>query len=268
MPSLTSYWEVAKETGATATILVSSMVPVLLAAPPSPRDRDHCVRLVMASPLPADAEAFRERFGVRDVITGLGCTETCVSICTRPGHPIVPGSLGRRRPGWEIRVVDEHDIEVPVGSVGELIVRPREPWCWSSGYLGDEAATALAWRNGWFHTGDLIRQDEDGNCFFVDRGKDAVRRRGENISSYEVEMEVAAHPQVEEVACVSVPRMPHYMLPRYYEVVSELPKSPTFKVQKFVLRDWGNSDATWDLEVDGGHRSTSRGLVSVEPAAR
>ena len=111
-------------------------------------------------------------------------------------NPAPLGTCGRPRPGVEVRMVDENDCEVAPGTVGELIVRTDRPWAMNHGYYENPEATARAWRNGWFHTGDAFRSDEDGNFFFVDRMKDAIRRRGENISSFEVETEICAHPAV------------------------------------------------------------------------
>ena len=186
------------------------------------------------------------------------------------------------RPGIECRVVDENDCELPPGQTGELIVRADCPWTMNKGYYKNPEATARAWRNGWFHTGDGFRMDEDGNFYFVDRMKDAIRRRGENISSYEVEAEVLAHPDVNECAAIAVtselsedevmvviapvpgavidhkelihfliPRMAHFMIPRYIRVVEELPKTPTQKVRKTELRSEGVTEDTWDREVAG-----------------
>jgi len=171
---------------------------------------------------------------------------------------------------------------VPGGHVGELIVRSDRPWDQASGYLGDPAATAAAWRNGWFHSGDLVRKDADGNYYFVDRKKDAIRRRGENISSLEVEADVAAYPNVGEVAAYGVespqgeqevmvavaprtgatinpaalieflvPRMAHFMIPRYVRIESALPKTSTNKIQKADLRAEGVVAGTWDREASG-----------------
>src|SRR5690606_12986658 len=114
------------------------------------------------------------------------------------------GTCGKAREGMTLRIVDANDCEVAPGEVGELVVRADRPWALSDGYYKDDAATAGAWRNGWFHTGDAFRQDQEGNFFFVDRMKDTIRRRGENISSFEVETEVAAHPNVKEAAVVAV----------------------------------------------------------------
>jgi crotonobetaine/carnitine-CoA ligase len=291
-PAMTAYWETARAAGATVGFLLSSMVGFLLAQPAGPRDTDHSLRLMIASPLPGDCEAFQRRFGVQDVITAYGSTESSGPLVRAPGTPLVPGFCGRVRDGYEVRLVDEHDVEVPPGQLGELIVRSDLPWTTSAGYVKDPAGTAAAWRNGWFHTADVLRRDDDGNFYFHDRLKDAVRRRGENISSYEVELEVAAHPGVQEAACVAVPgaagaedevkvfivvrdgaelepgqllafladRMPHFMVPRYYEFIDQLPKTETMKVRKHRLRDMGNSDRTWDRQSHGW-QVTRRGLL-------
>jgi len=187
-------------------------------------------------------------------------TETAVPIRS-PANPTQLGTCGQPRPGIEARVVDAHDQELPPGSVGELVLRAARPWEISPGYLGDPAATAAVWRNGWFHTGDAFRRDADGNFYFVDRVKDAIRRRGENVSSFEVEAEALQYPAVLDAAAVAVPadagedevllavvwrpgstpsprdllaflapRMAHFMLPRYVRVLDELPRTPTAKV--------------------------------------
>ena len=197
-------------------------------------------------------------------------------------NPDVPKTCGRVRRGFDARVVDENDMDVAVGAVGELIVRADEPWTMNHGYHGNPEATARAWRNGWFHTGDAFRQDEAGNFFFVDRMKDAIRRRGENISSFEVEAEIGAHPKVRESAVVAVasqygedevlaiiapvpgetidpaeliaflaPRLPHFMVPRYVRILADLPKTPTQKVEKHILRGDGVTADTWDRENAG-----------------
>jgi carnitine-CoA ligase len=187
------------------------------------------------------------------------------------------GTCGKPRPGMQVRLVDANDCEVPVGATGELLVRSDRPWALSQGYNRDAEATARAWRNGWFHTGDVFRQDEDGNFFFVDRLKDAIRRRGENISSFEVELEVCSHPSVREAVAVAVPsedvedevliavvpqpgvpfdpvalthylidRMPHFMVPRYVRVMEAIPKTPTEKIEKHRVRSEGVTSDTWD----------------------
>lgn len=178
---------------------------------------------------------------------------------------------------YEVRIVDENDKELPPGLPGEAVVRPKKPWIVMDGYWNHPEWTVKAWRNLWLHTGDMLMRDTDGNLYFVDRLKDAIRRRGENISSIEVEQEINAHPDVLESVVVPVAaevteqevmaaivlkpgarpapgdliqflsdRMPYLMVPRYIEFVQELPKTPTGKVQKYALRDRGVSALTWD----------------------
>ena len=193
-------------------------------------------------------------------------------------------NCGRRRedyPWPEVRIVDEHDEPVPTGEVGELVVRSAEPWALNVGYYKMPEQTAAAWRNGWFHTGDAFRCDDDGWYYFVDRLRDTIRRRGENISSFEVENLVAEHPDVSECAAIGVPaalgddevmvalivrdratfdpdallaflapRMPKFMLPRYVEVVDDLPRTEaSMRVRKHELRARGVTADTWDRDA-------------------
>jgi crotonobetaine/carnitine-CoA ligase len=274
------FWETVRRTRSTCVTLLGAMVPFLMKEPPSPRDRDHTLRFVTMVPLNDDAAAFGERFGI-EIITTFNMTETSWPLVSER-NPTVRGTCGRPRPGIEARIVDANDCEVAPGAVGELILRSDRPWAMNHGYHGDPEATARAWRNGWFHTGDAFRRDDAGNFFFVDRMKDAIRRRGENISSFEVEAEIGAHDAVREVAVVGVPsehgeddvlavvapvegrqvdpvalldylrpRMAHYMIPRYVRVLPELPKTPTQKVQKHLLRADGVTSDTWDRERAG-----------------
>jgi carnitine-CoA ligase len=294
VPALGSYWETARELGVTTSVLVSSMVTFLMAQPERPGDRAHRLHRVLSIPMPHNAGAFAERFGITALATGYGSTEAPACIIAHPGTESAPASCGQRRDGFEIRLVDGNDVEVPDGEVGEAMVRSTLPWMMSQGYENDAEATVAAWRNGWFHSGDLLRRDERGNYYFVDRGKDSLRRRGENISSFEVEAQVLAFPGVAEAACVAarcaeqfddevkvwvVPkpgarldpaallrfcaaRMPHFMVPRYFEVVDALPKTPTAKVRKFLLREQGHGAATWDRDAHG-FKVTRDGLVEL-----
>jgi crotonobetaine/carnitine-CoA ligase len=183
---------------------------------------------------------------------------------------------------YEIRIVDEMDIEVPNGTPGEALVRARTPWILTNGYWNHPEWTTKAWRNLWYHTGDMLMRDDEGNYYFVDRTKDAIRRRGENISSMEVENEINSHPAVLECAVIPVeaseseqevraiivlkegktldheefirfiePRMAYFMVPRYIDLIDALPKTPTGKIQKFVLKEHGINDSTWDREAAG-----------------
>jgi crotonobetaine/carnitine-CoA ligase len=292
VPAMTRYWETAKELGSTFAIAPGTVSQFLAAQPPSASDRDHWLRFMLCSPLPDDPPAFMDRFGLSGLVTAYGSTETNLPTTSTLVTPWRTGSCGKARPGFEIRVVDEHDIPVPAGQVGELIVRADRPWLQSQGYFERPEDTVRAWRNGWFHTGDAFRVDPDGYYYFQDRYKDVVRRRGENISSYEVEREVIAYPGVAEAACVAYPselggddevkvfmvaesgahinfdelvpflveRMTYFMVPRYYELISELPKTPTQRAQKHLLRERGNCDATWDRER-AGYQVTRAGLA-------
>jgi crotonobetaine/carnitine-CoA ligase len=261
--------------------ILGAMATFLSKREPSPEDRDHKMRKAIVTPMIADVPAFRERFGI-DVYAAYGLTEGTCPLRSEL-NPSNSETCGKLTSGaYDLRLVDEFDREVAVGEVGELIMRHQTPWALNAGYRGMPEATAKAWRNGWFHTGDALRRDEEGNYYFVDRLKDALRRRGENVSSMEVESEIVSHPDVIEVAVVAapsedmedeikasvvfregsgltaetlsdwlVPRLPYFMVPRYFEVLDELPKTETQKVQKFELRARGVSEACWDREAAG-----------------
>jgi carnitine-CoA ligase len=280
-----SFWDDVRRYQATATFIIHGMVSFLLAQPPNERDAENPLRFVYMGPL-SRVQEFCERFGV-SVYTGFGMTELPLALRSAL-NPTSETTCGRPyNPDYECRLVDEHDLPVPEGTPGELIVRHRLPWFINSGYKDMPEATAEAWQNGWFHTGDQLVVDDHGDWVFVDRAKDAIRRRGENISSYEVEAEVLSHPDVDQVAAVAVsnpdvedsagdeevmvvvvavsgrtidplelteylvPRMPRHMVPRYIEIVDELPRSPSFKIKKAELRAAGVTPGTWDRERAG-----------------
>ena len=276
----TTFLDTVRATSTTATFLLGVMASFLEKLPPRPDDADTSLRLVFMVPLAGDIAAFSGRFGC-EVYTIFNMTEISTPIISG-ANPTVRGTCGRQREGVDVRLVDANDCEVPVGTVGEMIVRTDRPWGMNSGYYKNPAATASAWRNGWFHTGDAFRCDADGYYYFVDRIKDAIRRRGENISSFEVEADVQSHPDVREVAAIGVPnelseedvlivvapidgrvidpaalleflrpRMAHFMLPRYVRVLPELPKTPSSKVMKHELRQQGVTGDTWDRERAG-----------------
>lgn len=271
------FWPFVRESQTTAVFLLGVMSTFLLKQPASKQDKQHSVRVAFMVPLTETCVEFHERFGT-DVYTIFNMTEISSPIVSEP-NPTKRGTCGKQRPGVDVRLVDDHDCEVPVGEVGEMIVRTDRPWGMNSGYYKNAEATAEAWRNGWFHTGDCFRQDADGHFYFVDRRKDAIRRRGENISSFEVETEVVAYPDIREAAAYAVPsdlgedevmvavapvdggkidptalikflaeHMSYFMIPRYVRVLKELPKTPTAKVMKHVLRNEGITTDTWDRE--------------------
>lgn len=281
-----TFWDDVKRLGATASLVIHAMVGFLLAQPPKADDAENPLRVVYMGPL-SHVKEFGERFGV-GVYTGFGMTEVPCPIRSEL-NPTDELSMGKPvdPEHFEVRLVDENDVPVPMGTPGEMIVRHTLPWVINSGYKNMPEATARAWRNGWFHTGDQLREAPDGNLYFLDRVKDAIRRRGENISSFEVESELLAHPAVKEVAAVGIanpdvvatagdeevkvvcvlefgqdlepvdliefliPRMPRYWVPRYIEFVDELPRTPSFKVKKADLRALGVTPGTWDREAAG-----------------
>jgi crotonobetaine/carnitine-CoA ligase len=276
--SVDSFWEDIRAYGCKTTAFMGAMSHFLWAQEPRDDDRDNPLERAIMLPVLPQWREFEERFGV-ELRTCFGMTEVSPPFGT--GWDIKdPRSCGKLREGYAVRLVDEHDFEVPVGQVGELILRHDQPWTLSQGYFGLPEKTASAWSNGWFHTGDAFRQDKDGNYFFIDRFKDAIRRRGENISSFEVEAHVNAHPEVSESAAIAVPSewsedevkivvvlnngselaakslasfltdtMPAFMVPRYIEFVDSLPKTDaTLRVKKNELRVDALNAETWDRE--------------------
>ena len=281
--SLTEFWSDIERFDIRAAGLVGPMAALLMLSPPEAGDAATPLQRVFMGPLIPQVEEFKERFGVQ-VGTGFGMSEVGVPLGSDGFELANATSCGRLRPGpphYEVRIVDEHDHPVPVGTVGELVVRSGDPWVITPGYWNQPERTAESWRNGWFHTGDGFRRDDDGNYYFVDRMKDAIRRRGENVSSFEVEALVGQHPGVQECAAVAVrselgeddikvvvvprsdavidpaelveflePRMPKFMLPRYVEILEALPKTDaTFRTRKVELRGAGVTETTWDREA-------------------
>jgi len=277
---------------ATFTQLLPPIIDAMLAQPPSPDDARCALRFWggAASAYPG-FEAFRARFGVRMVLL-FGMTETGIAPLwawddeapnvDAAGRPLCGRVQPHTYPHFECRLVDEHDQEVPPGTVGELIIRAGVPWAMTAGYLNMPEATLDTWRNGWFHTGDAMVADADGSFYFVDRMKDCIRRRGENISSVEVELAVRAHPAVLECAAVAarmpggdeeirifvrrreaetltaeeligslIGVMPRFMVPRFVDFVDAFPTTPTGKIRKVALRGAPLGDETWDREAAG-----------------
>ena len=275
----------------TTALIVGPIAAFLLSQPPSAADRDHSLTNVVMFPVSPMADQFSERFGV-PVVGAYGSTEVAAAMLSRPGEGR-PGLCGQPVPHLEMELVDEFDAPVPLGEVGELVIRTREPYVLTMGYFKAPELTAKAFRNLWFHTGDLLRYDvESGQYAFVDRSKDLLRRRGENISSVEVERHLIALPGVREAAVVALKteveedevlavivtepsadvrpeevlqalyaRLPYFMVPRYIDIVDELPKTQTMKVQKNVLRERGMTETVWDCEA-AGYRVTRHSLVT------
>lgn len=270
-----------RRVGATASNLLGAVTAFILAQPPAPDDRDHRLRVVGAAPdAPAHDAALRDRFGIADVVPLYGMTEVNIPLYGELGVPR-PGTCGKVYARYfEVEVRDpETDQALPPGSVGEIMVRPKAAFGFTTGYHGMPEKTVEAWRNLWFHTGDAAVMDDEGYVVFVDRIKDSIRRRGENISSFEVEAAIERLAGIAEVAAYAVPagieggedeimlavvaapgtavtereiaahaekELPRYAQPRFIELLPELPKTPTGKVQKAALRRRGVTAATWD----------------------
>ncbi|HEY3076388.1 MAG TPA: ATP-dependent acyl-CoA ligase [Burkholderiales bacterium] len=274
--SASRFWSTVQKRRATVIYLLGAMVPILLAQPPSPAERSHRVRIGLGPGVPASAlQTFHERTGIT-LLEGYGSTETNFVIATA-ADSARRGVMGWIRPGFQARVVDEHDVELPAGEAGELALRADEPFAFATGYFGMPEKTVEAWRNLWFHTGDRVVREADGAFRFVDRIKDAIRRRGENVSSYEVEQVLLSHPHVaaaavypvrselaedevmaalvaatgRDIDCAALAsfcesRLPKFAIPRYIDVLPDLPRTENGKVQKYKLRSRGVSAATWD----------------------
>jgi carnitine-CoA ligase len=283
--SASSFWDEIRATGATQFNALGAMTNILLRAQPSPSDHEHRVRQAMLVPLSPDV--YREvsaRFGVQ--VTSLyAMTETFAVTMFTPDDPASKGSsAGKPRGLSELLIVSDDGDPLPIGQVGEICVRPCEPGIVMSGYYKMPEATVRDTRNLWFHTGDRGRVDADGYLYFVDRKKEAIRRRGENISAYEVEMLIARHPSVLEVAAVPVTselsedevmvyvvcrdgcsvsaeelvrfanqNMAHFMVPRFVHFIDALPKTASEKIEKYKLKTWAeqNREALWDREAVG-----------------
>jgi crotonobetaine/carnitine-CoA ligase len=279
--SVSNFWAALGASGATVTYLLGAMVPMLLSRPPSADERGHRVRVALAPGVPAHFHGeFTGRTGVI-LLDGFGTTESNAVIgsteATRQS-----GRIGRLVDGFEARVVDDDDNEVPDGTAGELVLRASEPFAMATGYFGMPEKTVEAWRNLWLHTGDRLIRDPDGYYRFIDRMKDAIRRRGENISSFEVEQVLVSHPAVSIAAVFPVSselaedevmaaiilkngaqlneaeliyfcegKMSYFAVPRFVEFVDEVPRTENGKVQKFKLRERGRSARTWDREAAG-----------------
>jgi len=277
---VSTFWERVRHFGATQLQLVGPMLVMLWSLLPSPDDATTPARVAVAAPVPvALHRAIEERYGLK-ILSGYAMTEVTFVAAHRIDDDVVPGTAGRPSPLYDVRVVDDDDEDVPVGEPGEIVVRPRGTHVMFEGYLNRPAETLAQLRNLWFHTGDLGSFDAAGNLSFIDRKKDAIRRRGENISSFEVEQAALSHPGVAECAAHAVPsplgeddvkicvvlapgaevseaelvahcdaQLPAFAVPRFVEFVDALPKTATLRAQKHLLRDRGITEATWDREA-------------------
>ena len=275
--SASQFWRQAAECGATVGHTIFTIPAILKAQPPSEWDRAHRMRAMYNANSDPD---FETRFNVR-LVEAYGLTETGLTIYT-PWPERREGSCGKAHEDWEIALVDDEGLAVNDGETGELVARPKLPSIMMEGYLNKPEETLRTMRNLWFHTGDYAKRDADGYFYFTGRKKERIRRRGENISGFEVERIVGMHPDIAEVAavphpaeegeddvrCVIIrradstltpenlldwlqPRMPHFMLPRYVEFVADMPRTPSAKIEKYKLVAQGLSEAAWDRETAG-----------------
>lgn len=279
--SASRFWEDVRRFDAQTVMGVFSMIPILLSRPPEADDRDNPLQTFYMGKSSLDA-VFHERFGAHTVETYTS-TEAGIGTASPYGQWRV-GSMGpAHEERFEVAVVDERDRRLPAGEPGELVLRPRQPHVITHGYYARGDVTASVFRNLWFHTGDRAYMDDDGYFYFLDRMKDAIRRRGENISAFDLECEVNLHPAVQECAAIGVPseleeeevkvavvarpgvdlseeklaaycadRLPSFMVPRYIEIVESLPRTPTGKIAKHELRgvgDGGVTASTWDSQA-------------------
>lgn len=279
--SVSRYFERLAATRATVTYLLGAMVPMLLSRPAAADEMAHSARIALAPGVPPRFhQVFRERTGIA-LLEGYGSTETNFAIGGTLAQQRAD-AMGQVMPEFEACVADEQDQPVPDGTAGELLLRPRQPFLVATGYFGMPDKTVEAWRNLWFHTGDRVVRDADGYFRFLDRMKDAIRRRGENISSFEVEQVLQSHPAVEAAAVYAVrselaedevmaallfkpgqqaspealldhcqPRMPYFSVPRYVRILAVMPRTENGKIRKFGLREEGVTADTWDRESVG-----------------
>lgn len=284
--SVSKFWDHVRQSGATVFNGVGAVTNFLWKQPPSPADRDHQVRRCHLAPVPGFAKEFELRFGMT-IMSAFGLTDYCLGSAynTRSRRDKL-GSCGLPRAGVDIRIVDEQDFDVPPGTPGEIVMRNNNPWGASLGYYKQPEATLASRRNLWFHTGDRGWIDEDGYVWYTDRIKDAIRRRGENISAFEVEEVIRTHPCVGDVAVYPVRaetsedevaatitlrpgtdrdfnhasllehcrrNLAYFMVPRYVQIVDHMPRTLSEKIEKYKLRQQAESDlsALWDRDKAG-----------------
>ena len=289
--SVSGFWPEINRTGATIASLLGSLAVLVARAEDHPQaklagtaEANTTLRMVSGAPVPPEIEdIYRTRFGLATFSNAYGTTEASLMSWLPPGRPSKPGSAGIvNAEAFSVKIFDEDDREVPAGEAGEIVCRPRMPHVMYEGYWRRPEATVEAWRNLWYHTGDIGRIDDDGYLFFVGRKAEYLRRRGENISSWELEKVFHEHPDVKDVCVHAVPsevseddvkvtvvlkneatlteeqlcrwsvdHLPYYAVPRYFEFRAELPLSPTGRATKHLLRDEGITPATWDREAAG-----------------
>jgi crotonobetaine/carnitine-CoA ligase len=289
--SVSGFWPEINRSSATIASLLGSLAVLVARAGDTPLARNSgapeantTLRLLTGAPIaPEIDDLIRRRFGIATFSNAYGTTEASLISWLPPGKALKPGSAGIVNSGaFDVKIFDDDDREVPLGTAGEIVCRPRQPHVMFEGYWKRPEATVATFRNLWFHTGDIGRMDTDGYLFFVDRKADYLRRRGENISSWEVEKVFHEHPDVTDV-CVhavvselseddvkatlvlrdgaaltaeqlcrwAIDRLPFYAVPRYIEFRGALPLSETGRATKNILKDEGVTAGTWDREAAG-----------------
>ncbi len=280
--SVSATWDRVRRYEASGIALAGAMLSMLWNLPPDERDKDIPLRFISAAPVPQESfEAMENRWQCR-IVTCYGMSEAFPMVVAGVDETNRVGASGRANSNFEVMLFDAEDRPVPVGEVGEIVCRPKRSHVMFEGYDGRDRETVEQFRNLWFHTGDMGRFDEDGFFYFADRKKDAMRRRGENISSFEVEQALLRHPAVAEVAAVGVPselgeddvmvyvvaiaaesidmvafmdfcseHLPYFAVPRYVDVTPELPKNAVGRILKHELRARGVPSSAWDREAAG-----------------
>ncbi|MGF6571728.1 crotonobetaine/carnitine-CoA ligase [Paraburkholderia sp. GAS333] len=272
--SASKFWDEVARYQATHLHFVGGVMQLLLKQPPSDADTTHGLKVAWGGGAPVDVWAeFQRRFGV-PVREGYGMTETSsFSVINIDGKL---GSIGKAVDYFDVEIVDDNGRRLPAGQIGEIRVAEREPGTLTRGYFRSDDKTAEAIRDGWLYTGDLGREDEEGYLFFLGRKKDSLRRRGENVSAWEVENVVNSHPDVEESALIGVvnefsdedlkiflklkcepaafdhiafvawceERMARFQVPRFIAIVESFSKTPTQRIQKQTLS--AKMDDCWD----------------------
>lgn len=279
--SASGFWDLARRKHITAFNYMGALLMMLFKQPELPNDADNPIRTAFGAPCPVEIwEAFEERFGVK-LVEVFGMTEAPMACENRLDDRRI-GSAGKASMTYDVVIADEFDRPCPPETPGQILVRPKHPWALFSEYYKNPDATVEAWRNLWFHTGDRGRMDADGFVYFIDRMKDCIRRRGENISSWEIESCINTHPEVIESAAYGVAselsesdvmvavvlrpaatttpaeildhcagQIAHFAIPRYVRFMTSLPKNHAERVTKYELRDDGVTDDTWDREAHG-----------------
>jgi crotonobetaine/carnitine-CoA ligase len=281
-----SFWDDITRLKATVAVTIFTIPPTLKSRPPSRFDHAHSLRVMFNAH--HDPE-FEERFGTR-IVEAHGMTEVGITVYS-PYPERREGAAGRAAEDWDVQIVDEYDRILPPGNTGEMVLRPRKPSIMLKGYLNKADEMVPSTRNLWFHTGDFMRMDEDGFLYFAGRKKERIRRRGENISAYDIETCASSHPDVVECAAVAYPagdgedevrlavvilegatltqaqlalwldgQLAKFMRPRFIEFLPELPKTGSGKTEKYRIMDAPLSSTCWDREQS---LTTSRNALNA-----